>query len=377
LSSARRRRPRIETPKRNPVVGRLRSYGLPPRILGVDLARGLAVLGMYGAHVGLTEPFDWGRPGTWLDLVNGRSSILFALLAGVSIAIISGGTRSLDRDELRRARIRITVRAALIFVLGAWLVWLDSGIAVILPVYAVLFLLALPVLRLRAGWLFLLAAVTALVSPFVSVVVLGLTRGEGTVIDLLFTGNYPAVIWITFVLVGVGVGRLDLRATEVKAALIGVGVVLAAVAYGNGYILSGLVETGPVRQFDFAQLATIEPHSGSQFEVVGSTGFALAVLGLCLLVPSVLRWILYPLAAVGSMALTAYTVHVVIVAQLDRSVFTPSDNGLYLAFIVGALVACSIWTLLLGRGPLERVLTSASRIAARERRVTPAPPARR
>ena len=332
---------------------------------------------MYGAHVGVTEPFDIARPGTWLDLVNGRSSILFALLAGVSIAIISGGTRPLEAGALKRARIRITVRAALIFVIGSLLVWLDSGIAVILPVYAVLFLLALPVLRWRARWLFLLAAVTALVSPVISVIALGLTRGDGALVDLLFTGNYPAVIWITFVLVGLGVGRLDLRATEVRVVLVVVGVTLAAVAYGNGYIASGLVETGPQRRFDFAQLATIEPHSGSQFEVIGSTGFALAVLGLCLLVPSALRWVLYPLAAVGAMALTAYTVHVVIVAQIGRSAFDQGDNGLYLAFLVGALVACSIWTLLLGRGPLERVLTVASRTAARERRVTPAPPARR
>ena len=377
MSSARRRRPRIETPTRNPVVARLRSYGMPPRILGVDLARGLAVLGMYAAHVALTEPFDWARPGTWLDVVNGRSSILFALLAGVSIAIISGGTRPLDGPALQRARIRIVVRAALIFALGLWLVWLDSGIAVILPVYAVLFLLALPVLRWRARWLFLLAGVTALVSPVVSVVALDLTRGEGEVVDLLLTGNYPAVIWITFLLVGLGVGRLDLRARAVQATLLGVGVALAVVAYGNGYIAAGLVETTATPRFDFAALATIEAHSGSPFEVVGSTGFALAVLALCLLVPSALRWVLYPLAAVGSMALTAYTVHVVIVAGIGPVAFEQPDNGLYLAFFFGALVACSLWTLLLGRGPLERVLTWVSRIAARERRVTPATPPRR
>jgi uncharacterized protein len=332
---------------------------------------------MYAAHVAVTEPFDWAQPGTWLDVVNGRSSILFALLAGVSIAIISGGTRPLDGPAMRRARIRIAVRAALIFLLGAWLVWLDSGIAVILPVYAVLFLLALPVLRWRARWLFLLAGVAALVSPLISVVALGLSRGDGAVIDLLFTGNYPAVIWIAFVLTGLGVGRLDLRTRAVQASLLGVGAALAVVAYGNGYIAAGMVQTTATRRFDFAALATIEAHSGSPFEVVGSTGFALAVLGLCLLAPSALRWVLYPLAAVGAMALTAYTVHVAIVAAIGPSAFEQDDNGLYLAFFFGALVACSLWTLLLGRGPLERVLTWVSRIAARERRVTPAAPPRR
>uniref|UniRef100_UPI0025CD0A37 iron ABC transporter permease n=1 Tax=Microbacterium sp. UBA7513 TaxID=1946955 RepID=UPI0025CD0A37 len=35
--------------------------------------------------------FSWGDPATWADVANGRSSILFAVLAGVSIALVSGG----------------------------------------------------------------------------------------------------------------------------------------------------------------------------------------------------------------------------------------------------------------------------------------------
>ena len=60
------------------------------RIVGVDIARGLAVLGMFGAHVGVQQSFDWLEPSTWSDVVNGRSSILFAVLAG-----------GVDRDHLR------------------------------------------------------------------------------------------------------------------------------------------------------------------------------------------------------------------------------------------------------------------------------------
>lgn len=352
----------------NPVRARLDNYARPPRILGVDLARGLAVLGMYAAHVAVTEPFDWAAPGTWLDVVNGRSSILFALLAGVSIAIISGGSRPLDRDALDSARIRIAVRAGLVFLLGTWLVSLDSGIAVILPVYAVLFLCSLPVLRWRPRSLFLLAAVTALVSPLLMVVALGLTRGDGAIVDLLLTGSYPAVIWITFLLVGLGVGRLQLRSAEVRAALAGVGTTLAVVGYTGGALAAGLVRPAPTGRFDLTLLATAEAHSGSPFEVVGSTGFALAVLGLCLLLSSALRWAVYPLAAVGAMALTAYTLHVVIVAAIGRSAFDESTNGLFLAFALGALAACSLWTLLLGRGPLERALTLVSRLATRRPR---------
>ena len=98
------------------------------RIVGIDVARGLAVLGMFGAHIGVTTPWDWTDPSTWLDVVNGRSSILFATLAGVSIAILSGRDHPVDGADLRAARIRILVRAAAIFLLGALLELLGTNV---------------------------------------------------------------------------------------------------------------------------------------------------------------------------------------------------------------------------------------------------------
>ncbi|MEK8225302.1 hypothetical protein NKG05_02965 [Oerskovia sp. M15] len=51
------------------------------RIPGVDVARGVAILGMFAAHVGVTSD-DFSTGDGWLSLVHGRSSILFAVIAG-------------------------------------------------------------------------------------------------------------------------------------------------------------------------------------------------------------------------------------------------------------------------------------------------------
>jgi hypothetical protein len=314
-----------------------------------------------GAHVGFTEDFDWARPGTWLDVVNGRSSILFALLAGVSVAIISGGRPGLEGLELQRARVRILTRAMVIFVLGVYLANLDTGIAVILPVYAVLFVATLPFLLRPSGWLFALAAVFAILMPVIVAILAPGNNRTDVVSDLLLTGPYPALIWIVFVLVGLAVGRLDLRATRTRLRILVAGIALAVLGYGA----SGLVLASGVLPVGIRDLATVEPHSGTPFEVVGSTGFALAVLALCLLAPRAIRWVLYPLAAVGAMALTAYTVHLLIIDQIGYSAFDQPNNGLFLGFLAGALLVCAGWTLLLGRGPLERALTALSRLAAR------------
>src|SRR4051812_8710723 len=55
----------------------------PGRVTGLDVARALAVFGMLGAHfAGVPADID-ASPSSWLGVVHGRSSILFAVLAGV------------------------------------------------------------------------------------------------------------------------------------------------------------------------------------------------------------------------------------------------------------------------------------------------------
>ncbi|BDZ43068.1 hypothetical protein GCM10025865_23670 [Paraoerskovia sediminicola] len=65
-----------------------RVLGGPGRLVGLDVARGLAVLGMFAAHVGVVEG---ARGAGWLTIADGRSSILFAVVAGISIALVTGG----------------------------------------------------------------------------------------------------------------------------------------------------------------------------------------------------------------------------------------------------------------------------------------------
>lgn len=62
------------------------------RLLGVDLARLLALLGMFATHLIVPVPDDGpGGVDGLFQLAAGRSSALFALLAGVSLAIVTRG----------------------------------------------------------------------------------------------------------------------------------------------------------------------------------------------------------------------------------------------------------------------------------------------
>ena len=108
------------------------------RVPGVDLARGLAILGMFAAHVGVTSD-DFSTGEGWLSLVHGRSSILFAVIAGVSLALVSGRRTPLTGVPALQARTRILVRAVLLLALAGLLDVLGTPVALILGFYAAYF----------------------------------------------------------------------------------------------------------------------------------------------------------------------------------------------------------------------------------------------
>ena len=371
--------------------GLARLAGGPGRLTGLDVARGLAVLGMFVAHLYARDPLTGADPIGWSWVFDGRSSILFATLAGVSLAIMSGRTRPLAGVPALQARMRILVRALLIYAIGDTLAMLGTPVAVILQAYAVLFVLALPFLRWSARRLFVLAAVSAVTSPFLTPLVAAtLVWGEigyAPLTSLLVTGMYPGMIWFTFVILGLAIGRCQLATTDVQLRLVAVGAAVSTLAYalaatddslpqdpsaGGMIIGPGTPSPGFILP-DLAALArTAEAHSGGLAEVVGSGAFAMAVIGLCLLAAQGGRWLralLSPVAAVGSMALTAYSVHLVALWRVGDAYWELTGLRLLVPFVGIAVVGCTLWRFFLGRGPLERLLTWVSWRAAS---ITPA-----
>ncbi|MGX5771872.1 heparan-alpha-glucosaminide N-acetyltransferase domain-containing protein [Microbacterium trichothecenolyticum] len=345
----------------------------PSRIGGVDLARGLAVLGMFAAHLlWITEPFDVLDPDTWVAVVSGRSSILFATLAGVSIGLVTGGRMPLPAADMVTARGRLAVRAALLWVLGILLIATGVPVFVILPAYALMFLLALPLTSLPARVLLPLAGALALVLPFVQVFLDALPFWRsplGEPVSLALGWHYPFTTWIVFVLAGLGVARTGVTRLRVQVWLVVAGGLLAVLGYGLG------AATGSDPEAEAASylgaLWTVRPHSTGLLEVIGSGGFALAVLGACLLAcRTLLVWVVLPLRAVGAMPLTAYTLQLVIWAVVagallarvgDLTGFRALEP--FWPLTLGTIVLSTAWALLVGRGPLETLLDQASRFA--------------
>ncbi|TFD87836.1 heparan-alpha-glucosaminide N-acetyltransferase domain-containing protein [Cryobacterium serini] len=322
------------------------------RVVAIDIARGLAIIGMFVAHA-------IPRVGDAELLADGRSSILFATLAGVSLGIMTGSQHPLVRGQ-RSDRVRgIVVRALVLFLLGVVLASLHSGVAVILHFYALMFLLLIPMLFLRRWLLALIGVVFLFGAPW-----LGAAQGEvdaeappvSYFVDYFFlNGTYPVLIWMPFLIAGLIIARSDLLRAKTQVALVGVGTTAAVAGYGAAIVVPGVDAVA---------------HSGSIAEVTGSGGIAVAVIGALLWLTAVqrrsvgraLRVIFPPVGATGSMALTVYTVQILALtvigggAEIDYPGW-PLLIGMLLLTFIGA----SLWRYFLGKGPLERLLSTLAR----------------
>ncbi len=341
----------------------------PGRLAGVDLARGLAVLGMLAAHLLDIEDFVPADPSSWLDVVNGRSSILFAVLAGVSISLVTGGTRPVEGSRRARASARLALRGGLLWAIGILLVLTGVPVYVILPAYALLFALSLPFLGMRARTLFLTAGALALVMPWIQPMLDAAPIWSGRGGDELASAlgwHYPFPVWIAFLLAGMGLGRLDLRLLPEQALIVLAGSALTLAGYGLSLATVPFVARDPY----LATVLTAEAHSAGLGEVVGSGGFAIAVIGLCLLLcRTPLRWLAVPLRAVGSMPLTAYVVQLLVWALVALTVLGDTSDlwgiralDLFGPLALGLVVGCTVWVLTVGRGPLETAIDAVVRV---------------
>jgi hypothetical protein len=366
------------------------------------VARALALIGMAATHIfpGFEPDGDlhWSH-----QLAAGRASALFAVLAGVGLALATGGTRPLVGRDLWAARGGVLTRVVLLTGIGLLLGTVDSPPLVILAYYGLLFLVAIPFLGLTAPVLAGLAVAAALVTPVVSHLLrtvvdpapIAEPGGNDLLVELFLTGTYPVLTWTTYLFAGMAVGRLPLKRLTVAARLLVLGLVVAVAARITGALLldavggpeslasgerpvesvedslaAGMFGTTPTD--DWRWLTVVAPHSGTTLDLAHTTGSALAVLGACLLLARVLpSVVLLPFAAAGSMTLTLYSLHVLALA--DGSPLLVEDRmDLWLWHVVVALLLATLWRTTIGRGPLEALAAWLDRTA----RQALAPPGR-
>lgn len=385
--------------------------GATGRLRGIDLARGVAVIGMMLVHVLPSETSDGDPHWSWL-IFAGRASALFALLAGLSLSFMSGGPRGVRKGTWGLSAMSIATRAVLIATLGLLLGQVTGELPVILTYYGLLFLVVIPLLPLRPLALTLIGLTAGVLGPiaiFLAVpyapedsigvgdpALSGLTEPVSMLWNLLVTGVYPVLAWACFVIIGLAVGRLiAVRSPRFAARLLLGGLALAALTWFLSRTLLASIEgvTGlalrtpgmkvseaydlTVWGFDdtlptstWWWLSLITPHTSTPFSVLHALGCAMAVLAVCLLIMRRERRSLAVLVTAGTMPLTMYVGHILLTEFVFADRVDPWVSLLAQFVILGCFAWG--WSRRFRQGPLEMVLASGTRGVTRRFSAPPA-----
>lgn len=321
------------------------------RIIGIDIARGIALLAMIVAHL---YPLK-GFAGAFLE---GFPSALFAVLSGISMTIIFS----------KRGSVDVFIRGVILVIIGIVVTPYAGTIIVVLKAlgigYIVFALLQIP--RWRTSWVATGFVALLAASGVVRVITLH------TTLHALFREPYPIMMWLAYMAAGVlfahwlrnrnwhvepyEISGLLTAAIGIVVAVLGV---LARDVVDSAYAVATRNNLGiAVHGFFDAK-----PHSGGLVDGLATIAGSLAIILLCLLLFRTDRWV-FPLKAMGSMALTVYLGHVISAGIVNRGRIATQYPELAITTIVVAVVGTSLWAMFFRYGPLEYVLSKIARGAS-------------
>jgi uncharacterized membrane protein len=333
----------------------------------------IAITGMIMVHFG-PNPIPDTTLGNIYEISHGRAAILFIFLAGIGISFLH---KSASRSGQVAGFAEIVIRAAILLPIGLWLQTLDHGVLVILQFYAMYFLFAAFIIALPSRIILLLAVAFAIAGPVVYEMAeqrwvewfiddapawgdswTKITR------DLLLSGYYPLITWAAPLCTGIWVGRLDLRSRNVRLLLAAAGAILA---FGSSAIVR-VADNSITNEYSVA--LSNEAHSQTHLWLIGSTGSALLVLGVVLILSDMAGRAIWPFVATGQLALTIYVGHLLLLHEFTdtlRQEFVREAVVSVVIFMFVTVIACSIWRRFFSHGPLEAVFRLPSWIMRRNR----------
>ncbi len=351
------------------------------RIEGFDVARSLALFGMILVNFWALLDMNVSCP-EWLTfvlcLIQGRAAATFVILAGVGLSLLSRNAfMSKDPAVHKITRRRIWRRAIFLFVVGT----INAAIwpADILHCYALYFAVGAFLVFLTDKRLLALTVTPVLI--FVILMAIsnfdqgtdwgGLSFHEWPHLPrvlrhFLFNGYYPFFPWISFLIVGVWLGRQNLNDTRVRKRILVMSISGVFVSETFSWATYAIAEshTYSWQLEGILPWADIDPWAPMPLFMVSACGTALIAIITLYVCTERFRgasW-LRPLVFAGQSTLTLYILHILMAEagirilkwrHVDTSLFPLVGGGLFFAL---SLVLCYLWKRRFDSGPLEWVM---------------------
>jgi uncharacterized membrane protein YeiB len=367
-----------KTSSANPVDLKPQALSPSNRIVGYDLARAVALLGMLLVNFSVLNS---SSEPTWLDylieMIKGRAAATFVVLAGVGLSLLTKSVYlSKDRAAINAKRYLLLKRSLFLLIIGLSN-FVISPISDILHFYAVYIAIAACLLTLSKRSLAVLALATITARPLImtgfdfvkswdfnTVADAGIWNLLEIVGHFLFNGCYPVIPWVAFVMVGMWIGRRDLpdRSLRKKILLIGCVAVVLAESVSRAFI-----HISSWAQFDLKGLLPwfeIAAWDRTPLFMLSATGTALVVISLSMMLADRYGNALWikPHIAAGQTTLTLYVAHIIVgtlflkaVERLEMElVFFPLWGTI--VFYTSAVLFAYYWMKRFRKGPLELLM---------------------
>jgi uncharacterized membrane protein YeiB len=313
-----------------------------------------------------------------LDLIQGRAAATFVVLAGVGLSLMSrSGFLNHDATRIRENRHLIIKRAIFLFILGMLnsLIWRAD----ILHVYGIYFVIGICLLTVPSRRLLLLSIIPVAVF---SIVMLAFNFDRGLALrtgsysafwksatmawDIFFDGLYPVFPWITFLILGMWLGRQRLSDPVLRKKILfaGIGVVTVAECISRMVFHLSTSSLGVLDADVLLMWFAIEPWDPMPLFLLSAGGTALIVVSFSISFAQKWgdrRWVM-PFVSVGQLSLTLYVAHIV-VGSIVLKAMKNLDLAPYLfpiwattLFYLAALLFSHSWKRHFVTGPLEGLM---------------------
>ena len=194
------------------------------RIIGIDVARALAVIGMIIVNFKIVlgaNGLNWVKSFT--GIFDGKAAATFVVLAGVGLALMTNSAiKNNDKSKLKIVRNRIIKRALFLFIIG--ISYITIWPADILHFYGIYMLIVILFLTSEERTIIISAISLIIIFPillsfwnyeigwnFETLEYQDFWTINGFIRNLFFNGFHPVIPWTSFMLFGYWFGKQDLK----------------------------------------------------------------------------------------------------------------------------------------------------------------------
>ncbi|SDT04797.1 DUF418 domain-containing protein [Winogradskyella sediminis] len=350
------------------------------RIIGIDIARALAVIGMIIVNFKVVlgaNGLSWVK--SFASAFDGKAAATFVVLADIGLALMTNSAlRNNNSQKLKTARIRIVKRALFLFIVG--LSYIVIWPADILHFYGIYMLVVLLLLTSNEKTILILAIALILLYPlligfwnyetawdFDTLDYLDFWAFNGFFRNLFFNGFHPVIPWTAFMLFGFWFGKQDLKSDRfIKKAFWVSSIAFVVIQILSHLSISFLSEGNEQTANELSEIIGTNPMPPLPFYMFNGIAISISIISACIIIGKRFSTnkILLALNKTGQLALTFYVAHVIIGMRIIE-VINPEKMGNYpIEFSVAYALIFSIlcvffavyWLKKRKNGPIEWIM---------------------